>query len=109
MAKLIKVVFSPAAQDDLKQIATYLVDQVSPDFARKTVSELRKVAASLRQFPERGNVPKELDEVGIHEFRQLIRHPYRLFYHFADDTAAILLIADGRRDIATLLHQRLLR
>ena len=109
MAKRVKVVFTAAAKRDLKQISVYLVDQVSPDFARKTVTELGELAESLRQFPERGNVPKELDDIGIHEFRQLVRSPYRLFYHFADDTVAILLIADGRRDIPALLHQRLLK
>jgi toxin ParE1/3/4 len=72
------------------------------------VSELRELAEGLQSFPERGSVPKELEATGSPEFRQLVRPPYRLFYAVTEHEVLILLIADGRRDMQTLLRQRLL-
>lgn len=64
---------------------------------------------ALEQHPQRGMVPKELEALGISEFRQLALSPYRLIYRVVGQTAFIFVIADGRRDMQTLLEQRLLR
>jgi toxin ParE1/3/4 len=34
--------------------------------------------------------------------------PYRIIYYLSDDRVIIVLIADGRRDMRSLLAQRLL-
>jgi toxin ParE1/3/4 len=62
----------------------------------------------LERYPLRGNIPKELDTLGIREFRQVLMRPYRLIYRVMEDKVFIMIIADGRRDMQTLLERRLL-
>lgn len=54
------------------------------------------------------DVPQELDVLGIREFHQILMPPYRLIYRVVGATVFILAIADGRRDMQTLLKHRLL-
>jgi toxin ParE1/3/4 len=62
----------------------------------------------LSESPERGSYPKELLTLGIREYRQIFFKPYRVIYRIMGDRAYVLLIADGRRDMETLLQRRLL-
>lgn len=55
------------------------------------------------QLPERGNYPKELLALGVKEYRQVSFKPYRAIYR-----VIVYLIADGRRDIRSVLARRLL-
>jgi toxin ParE1/3/4 len=93
---------------DLVEIVAYLNEQASPEIARRIVTELRALGESLKQFPHRGNVPRELERIGVRTYRQLVRKPYRMIYHVAGSGVSILLVADGRRDMDTLLQGRLL-
>lgn len=63
---------------------------------------------SLIDFPERGSYPKELIGLGIHEYRQEFFKPYRVMYRVTGQKVFIVLIADGRRDMQSLLGRRLL-
>jgi toxin ParE1/3/4 len=69
---------------------------------------LLKVTDSLATFPERGSYPKELLALGIREYRQAFFKPYRLIYRVIGKRVFIYLIADGRRDMQSLLFRRLL-
>lgn len=62
----------------------------------------------MATFPERGSHPKELLTLGIREYRQVFFKPYRLIYRVIDKRVYIYLITDARRDMQTLLTQRLL-
>ncbi|WP_233582642.1 type II toxin-antitoxin system RelE/ParE family toxin [Candidimonas sp. SYP-B2681] len=63
---------------------------------------------SLSKYPERGSYPKELVSLGIKEYRQTFFKPYRVIYRVTDTQVIIELIADGRRDMQSLLARRLL-
>jgi toxin ParE1/3/4 len=58
--------------------------------------------------PDRGNHPKELLALGIREYRELHFKPYRILYRVIERKMYVYLIADGRRDLQTLLQQRLI-
>lgn len=60
------------------------------------------------RLPEHGSYPKELAGLGIKEFRQTFFKPYRAIYRIAGDQLIIHLIADGRRDMQSILSRRLL-
>jgi len=64
--------------------------------------------AALRDFPERGEYPPELAALGIRQFRQIHYKPWRMVYQVGQDTVTVMLIADGRQDMQTLLQRRLL-
>lgn len=53
-------------------------------------------------------IPRELSALGIREYRQLFFKPYRVIYRVLDGRVIIYLIADGRRDMESLLARRLL-
>jgi toxin ParE1/3/4 len=46
--------------------------------------------------------------LGIREYRQIYFKPYRVIYRVMDKQVVIYLIADGRRDMQSLLTRRLL-
>jgi toxin ParE1/3/4 len=62
----------------------------------------------LARFPERGSCPKELVALGIKEYRQTQFKPYRLICRLMARQVVIYLIVDGRRDMQSLLANRLL-
>lgn len=109
MTKRYTVQLSRSAERDLADIAGYLAQAASPVIASAFLDTMLERIAELEQFPERGAVPRELDALGISSFRQLSAKPWRIIYRTSEKTVIILLIADGRRDMQTLLEQRLLR
>ena len=62
----------------------------------------------LSESPERGNRPRELLALGLGDYRQVFFKPYRIIYSIRRKDVYVLLIADGRRDMESLLQSRLL-
>ena len=62
----------------------------------------------MSEFPARGAFLKELLALGIREYREIFFKPYRILYRVLGTSVYVLLIADGRRDIQTLLQRRFL-
>lgn len=69
---------------------------------------LTEVAESLSNFPGRGSHPQELLALGMREFLQSLFKPYRVIYRVIGKQVIIYVIADGRRDMQSLLLRRLL-
>ena len=51
---------------------------------------------------------KELAGLGIKEYRQVFFKPYRIIYRVLGERVYIYVIADGRRNMQSLLSRRLL-
>jgi toxin ParE1/3/4 len=47
--------------------------------------------------------------IGNRSYRQIFFKPYRILYRIRANNVYIAVIADGRRDMASLLARRLLR
>ena len=77
--------------------------------AHRVLDGLADVLDTLSRFPERGSWPKELLGLGIREYRQIFFKPYRIIYRVVGQQVIVYVVADGRRDMQTLLAQRLLR
>lgn len=103
-----EVELTQGAEDDLETIFDYLVENRSLDDATQLLDTLLRKIRTLELYPMRGSVPKELESLGIREFRQILMSPYRLIYRVLADKVFILVIADGRRDMQALLERRLL-
>ncbi len=97
-----------AAERDLDGIYDYIAQEASPARADKVFERLREQVHGLAMEPERGSWPSELLALGIRDVRQLVVRPWRIFYRVDGDRVALLLIADGRRNLKTLLERRLL-
>lgn len=103
-----EVRLTEGAEGDLEAIHAWLAEHRSTEDADTLLDSFLDKVQTLERFPMRGSVPKELDALGIREFRQVLMPPYRLIYRVAGDTVFILVIADGRRDMQALLEHRLL-
>ena len=96
------------ARDDLDELYEFIAESDTVSKADYVLDEIQKAAKMLTQFPERGAYPSELQELGIYDFRQTFFKPYRIIYRIFEKQVIIYLIADGRRDMQTLLARRLL-
>ncbi len=104
----LEVVLTEDAERDLEGLHSYIATYDSLQNAEHVLDRLVEVAESLSTDPERGSIPKELRSLGIREYRQVFFKPYRLIYRVVDARVIVYLIADGRRDMQSLLARRLL-
>jgi toxin ParE1/3/4 len=95
------------AEIDLETLHDYVKDNRSAEQADALLDRLLAAIETLETLPLRGSVPKELDVLGIREFRQILVAPYRLIYRVHGQTVFVMVIADGRRDMQALLERRL--
>ena len=102
------VLLTAGAERDLESLHDYVAHHDSQASADRLLDRLLKIAEDLEALPERGSHSRELLALGIREYRQVFFKPYRLIYRIIHNEVVITLIADGRRDMQTLLAQRLL-
>jgi toxin ParE1/3/4 len=93
---------------DLDELYDYIALHDAPQKANYVLDQIERVFSRLSEFPERGAHPRELMALGIREYREIYFKPYRIIYRVIDKNVFVLLIVDGRRDMQTLLQQRLL-
>lgn len=103
-----EVLLTEGAEQDLEAIHDYIADFDCVANANYVLDQLMAVVDTLSRFPERGSYPKELVALGIKEYRQTSFKPYRVIYRVIDSQVVIYLIADGRRDMQSVLARRLL-
>ena len=96
------------AASDLEEICDYIARNDSTDRAEHVLERIEEVFGSLSEQPQRGSYPKELLEIGVREYREVFFKPYRIIYRVTENNVHVLVIADGRRDMRTLLERRLL-
>lgn len=106
MSKKYEVIWSEAAENDLKQIIRYIAEE-SPSQALKILRKIKQRASTLYSFPQRGRVIPELRDQGIMQYRELILPPWRIQYRIAQMNVYILSVLDSRRNIEDALLQRL--
>jgi toxin ParE1/3/4 len=103
-----EVLITEGAEQDLESIHDYIAEFDCVANANYVLDQLMDVVKSLSTFPERGSYPKELVALGIKEYRQTLFKPYRVIYRIVGSQVIIYLIADGRRDMQSVLARRLL-
>jgi toxin ParE1/3/4 len=103
-----EVLLTDGAEQDLEALHDYIAEFDCVANANYVLDELMAVVESLWKFPERGSYPKELVGLGIKEYRQTFFKPYRVIYRITGNQVIIYLIADGRRDMQSVLARRLL-
>ena len=102
------VLLTDDAARDLEAIYRYIALHDAPEKADFILEQLEKAFSSLSESPRRGTHPDELLSVGTREYREVFFKPYRIIYRVMNQNIYVLLIADGRRDMQSLLQRRLL-
>lgn len=103
-----EVLLTEGAEQDLEAIHDYISESDCVANANHVLDEVMGIVESLSRFPERGSYPKELVSLGIKEYRQAFFKPYRVIYRVTGSQVIIYLIAEGRRDMQSVLARRLL-
>ena len=93
---------------DLEEIVDYISRQDATGSADYVLGRIEQALQALSALPERGSYPRELLELGIREYREVLFKPYRIIYRVTGDGVYVMVIADGRRDLRALLERRLL-
>ena len=102
------VLLTEGAEQDLESIYDYIAEFDCKANADYVLDHLLEVVESLTAFPEHGAYPKELVALGIRDYRQTAFKPYRVIYRVMGQKVYIYVIADGWRDMQSLLARRLL-
>lgn len=104
-----EVLLTDDAEIDLLELYEYIARSDSIQAADHVLDRMGEVASTLAADPLRGSMPKELRSLGLGDYRQVFFKPYRVVYRVIDERVVIYLIADGRRNMQSLLSRRLLR
>jgi len=105
---MFEVLLTEGAEQDLEAIHDYIAEFDCVANANHVLDELLQAVESLSRFPERGSYPRELVNLGNKEYRQTFFKPYRVIYRVTGGQVIVYLIADGRRDMPSVLARRLL-
>lgn len=103
-----EIVLTKDAEGDIEDIYRYIAEHDSPVNANHVLERLLEAAKTLSTYPDRGPCPPELRPLGLSEYHQVFFKPYRLVYRVHGQRVVIYLVADGRRDMQSLLARRLL-
>jgi toxin ParE1/3/4 len=99
--------FTLGAQTDLRCIHAYIAENDSRENADHVARGIIRAALALQELPQRGAHPPELLAKGNRSYRQVFFKPYRILYRIRGNTVYIAVIADGRRNMASLLARRM--
>lgn len=102
------VLLTRHAARDLEELYDYVARHDAPGKAEHVLGRIEKAFGNLSESPQRGAYPRELLAMGNREYREVFFKPYRIIYKVVGKNVYVLLIADGRRDLQTLLQRRLL-
>ena len=100
--------FTAGARKDLRSIHESISTNDSSTKADYVQRKIVEAAITLREHPMRGAQPPELLATGNRDYRQILFKPYRIVYKVRENMVYIAVIADGRRNMQTLLAYRLL-
>ena len=103
-----EVLLTADAVRDLDEIVDWIAQHDSPAKAAHVLERIEAAVLALARYPEPGPCPRELLDLGIRDYRETFFKPYRIIYRVVEGQVHIYLIADGRRDMRSLLSRRLL-
>lgn len=104
-----RVLFADDVEQDIEDLYRFIAHRDGGQIAERILDEIERACLGLEDFPERGNVPKELVALGISEYRELHLKPWRMIYRVMGHDVIVYCITDGRRDMQSFLERRLLR
>jgi toxin ParE1/3/4 len=103
-----RVLWASAAQRDLEAIVDYIAEQ-QPTTALGVFDRLQARASHLASQTLRGRRVPELRDLGVESHREIIEAPWRIIYRPAGDRVYIIAVFDTRRDLQSVLMERLLQ
>lgn len=103
-----RVLWTIAAQRDLESIVECIAEQ-QPTTALNVFDRLHAGFKRLASQTLRGRRVPELRDIGIERHREIIDAPWRIIYRPADRHVYVIAIFGSRRDLRSVLMERLLQ
>ena len=103
-----EILWTETARVDVEEIARFIAHD-SAENALAVLDRLEHSAKNLAFLPERGRFVPELKQLSVLAYREIIVRPWRIIYRFDVDRVYVLGVLDGRRDLSSLLIERLIR
>jgi toxin ParE1/3/4 len=97
-----RVVWSPRAKQDLRQIWRYFTRVASPEVADNLLREIRDAAQRLGERPL---LWRARDDV-MPGLRAVLVHPYTVFYRVTDISVEVVRVLHERRDFTAVFGKR---
>ncbi|NOX87992.1 MAG: type II toxin-antitoxin system RelE/ParE family toxin [Calditrichaeota bacterium] len=104
-----EVFLTTDAEEDIFEIYEYVALHDSVGKADTLLKKLKETCDSLKNYPDRGHLPPELERINVREYSEIHFKPYRIVYQIRGNKVFIHCVLDGRRDLQDLLQKRLLR
>jgi toxin ParE1/3/4 len=102
MASPRRLVLSPRAERDLRDIRDYLVEQASENVAISQLRRIEAVGLDLLDRPFRGRPRSETAS----NLRSVLAKPYVIFYQVEDVSIVVIRVLHGMRDISAALTEQ---
>ncbi len=103
------IILLPDAEEDIFNIYKYNDNNYSRKNAMDIIRKIEETIYKLKNYPKIGNIPPELERINIYDYREVHSVPYRIIYQLLDNNIYIHCILDSRRDLRSLLIERLLQ
>ena len=103
------VVFLKSAEQDVKELKHYIVNNFGKETWQATLGKLRDAIDTLQTHPHAGKIPDELSVLNPPQHRQIISGKNRVIYEIRQQTIYIHIVCDSRRDMQGLLNRRVRR
>lgn len=100
---------SAEAEADLDGIVDFIVVNDNAADALRVEKRILDALQQLQSAPMTGRVVPELRRQGVGQYRELIVAPWRIIFRVARRDVRVVTIIDGRRDVYSVLHERLRR
>jgi len=104
-----EVMIAKKAEEDLAGLYRYIALSDGTEQAERIQERLMQTIRQLESLPARGKIPPEMLKLGIDEYREIQSAPWRIFYYVNGNTAGVVAVLDGRRNVEELLQKRLLQ
>jgi toxin ParE1/3/4 len=91
-----RLIWAPAAKNDLREIWRYFVGVASAEIADRLLRDIQRASERVRQRPLAW---RARDEV-MPGLRSILVHPYAVFYRLSDETVEIVRVLHQRRNLA---------
>ncbi|MDR5784663.1 type II toxin-antitoxin system RelE/ParE family toxin [Caballeronia sp. LZ065] len=99
----------PTARIGIDGLRSYIVRTFGWETWLQTSEHLQATITQIRQFPESGHIPPELEGFANETYRQVLSGKNRIIYQVRSDVLYIHIVCDTRRDLQALLQRIVLR
>jgi len=105
MRNRLRLVWSPAAKEDLITIWRYFARVASPEIADSLLLEIDRASERLRDNPLQWRLRMDIMTELKGGLRSVLVHPYTIFYQLSENDVRIVRVLHERRNFGSILDE----